>query len=95
MNNDFYGFVIYKIYTNGNIVVNHVVKDCSECAYNSVINLIYEKWNMRHDNVNDIILLTLPCVSPYSIENPIFRASDIGTDNEFNWHNFRKTYYDV
>jgi hypothetical protein len=92
---DFNGFVIYKIYTNGNIVVNHVIKGNDANSFNEAIKTIYAKWNRRFNNVKDIILLTLPIVKPYTIENPIFRASTIGTDNEFDRDSFQLKYYGV
>lgn len=90
---DFNGFVIYKIYDNGNIVVNHVIKGNDVNAFNEAIETVRAKWNRRLKNVNDIILLTLPCVKPYGIENPIFRASTIGTDKEVSWESFKEEYY--
>lgn len=92
---DFYGFVLYKIYDNGNIVVNHVLKGNDFNSYEDVVNTAYEKWNRRCDNIKDIILLPLPCVKPYSIDNPIFRASTIGTANEFERDSFQVKYYGV
>ena len=92
---DFNGFVVYKIYTNGNIVVNHVVKKNDYKSYEDVIKTIYEKWYRKCDNVKDIILLTLPCIKPYSIDEPIFRASSIGTEDEYNRDIFQKEFYGV
>ena len=91
---DFSGFVLYKIYDNDNIVVNDVFKSNDICAFNEAVTTVYAKWNRRCDNVKDIILLTLPCVKPYTIENPIFRASTIGTEKEFGWESFKEEYYE-
>ena len=90
---DFNGFVIYRIYSNNNILVNHVFKSNDINAFNEAIETIYAEWNRHVINVKDIILLTLPCVNPYTIENPIFRASTIGTDKEFGWESFKEEYY--
>jgi len=91
---DFSGFVIYKAYTNGNIIVNHVIKDNDYNAYRYAIETIYKEWNRKCDNVRDIFLLTLPCNKPYDIENPIFSGSSIGTEKEFKREDFQNEYYD-
>jgi len=94
-NIDFYGFVVYKVYTNGNIVVNHVYKKNDIDTYNDIVKLMYENWDRKCDNVDDIILLTLPCVNPYGIDKPIFSAKSIGSDHEFDRDNFKAEYYEV
>lgn len=90
---DFNGFVLYKVYDNGNIVVNHVLKSNDLSSYIEIVNLVYVKWGRKKNNVVDILLLPLPFVDGYNLDNPIFRASSIGTDKEFDRDKFRTEYY--
>ena len=89
---EFNGFIIYnvfKCFMGNTIVVSHVIKGNTLIDYEKAIDLVYNDWAKKNDNIEDIIVTTYP----NSTENVIFHAKDIGTEHEFDRYEFEEKYY--
>lgn len=93
---DFTGFSIYRKYTDGGILLIHIIKGNTFSDYRLAVEMVYKSWEANVPLTEDVILCSIPDrYDGYSITNPIFSAKDIDTEHEFDRDNFQYKHYGI
>lgn len=93
---DFTGFSVYRKYTDGSLLLIHIINGNTFKDYRLAVEMVYQSWEANVPFTEDVILCTIPDqYDGYSITKPIFRARDIDTKHEFDRDNFQYKHYGI
>lgn len=91
---NFNGFNIYREFTNGTLMVVHIVDGNTFADYRLAIELAYESWKANVPNTADVLVF-MKGKNGQALGNCIFHGRDIGTENEFDRDRFQFENYGV